>query len=103
MLISRINQVLNANNELSEANTNIDIETNSDTSLRTGYRPSSKTGSEPDFDLNNIVEADLVFGVLATETDKSRINKKKECKSNKSDVAKRVNLSDKMFEYIYIA
>ncbi len=98
-----MNQVLNANNELSELNTDADIETDFDTSVKTGYGPGSEAGSKPDFELNNIDKADLVSGVLAIEIDKSRTSKKKQCKSNKSDVAKQVNLSGEMFEYIYVA
>lgn len=74
--------MLNTDDELSEADTDAGIETDSNIGLKTGY------SSEPDFDLNNIDEADLVSGVLATEADKFRISKKKKCKSIKSDAAK---------------
>lgn len=95
--ISRMNQVLNADNELSEADTDTSVETDSDTGVetgsgtgygpgsgagsrtgygpgsdagsRTGYGLGSEAGSEPDFELDNADKADLVSGVLATEAD----------------------------------
>lgn len=98
-----MNQVLNANDELSKANTDICVETDSDTSSITGYEPSSEVDSKLNFDHNNTDKANLISGVLATEVDKSWISLNKERKSNKSDIAKQVNLSDKEFEYIHVA
>ena len=55
-IISPLNQVLNADNDAS------------DTKSVAG----SKAGSEANFDINNDEdEADLIFGVLATETDET--------------------------------
>lgn len=98
-----MNQVLNADNKLSEADTNASVETDLDIGSKTGYRPGSETRSEPDFDLDNADKANLVSGVLATEANKSQISKKKERKSNKSDADKQANLFNEIFEYIYIA
>ena len=63
----------------------------------------SKAGSKADFDLNDDEEADLISGILATEADETELNKGKEQKRNKSDAAKRANLSKESFEYIYVA
>lgn len=81
MPISRINQVLNTNNELSAADTDTGVETDSDIGSKTGYVPGLEAGSEPDFDFDNADKVDLVSGVLATEADKSQINKKKSVKA----------------------
>ena len=67
--ISRINQMLNADNDV----TNADSDTGSEASLEA----SSEACSEADLDLDNVDKADLVYGVLATEADKSQISKKK--------------------------
>ncbi len=69
--ILRINQVLNANDEFSETDTDAGVETDSNIGSKTGYGPDSEAGSESDFDLNNTDKTDLVSGVLATEADKS--------------------------------
>lgn len=93
--ISRINQVLNTDDNVTDANSDA------------GSKASSKTGSgaclKVDFDLNNADKVDLLSGVLATEANKSQISKKKNHRSNKSDATKQANLSNKMFEYIHVA
>lgn len=61
--ISRINQVLNIDNDLSKAD--------SDTGVETGSETSYGLGSEPNFNLNNVDEASLVSGVLVTKVDES--------------------------------
>lgn len=73
-------QVLNADNNIANAN--------SDTGLKTGSEAGSGACLEADFNLDNIDKADLVSGVLAIEADKSQIGKKKENKSNKSNIVK---------------
>ena len=93
--ISRMNQVLNADNNV----TNADL----DAGLEAGSEVGSGACSGADFDLDDADKADLVSGVPATKADKSRISKKKEGRSNKSDAAKRANLPDEMFEYIHVA
>lgn len=45
-------------------------------------------GLEVNFNIDNIDQADLVFCLLAMEVNETQLNKKKEHKSNKSDVAK---------------
>ncbi len=66
-----MNQVLNANNELSTADTDVCVETDSDTSSKTGYGSSSEVDSKPNFNYNNTDKANLISEVLATEADKS--------------------------------
>ena len=61
--------MLNANNDITNANSNA----SSEAGLKTG----SKACSEVDFNLDNANKADLVFRVLAIEADKSQISKKK--------------------------
>lgn len=90
-----MNQVLNANDDVSNVNSDAGSKVDSKIGLR--------ACSESDFDLNNVDKANLVSEVLATEVDKSQIKKKKEHKSNKSNVVKLANLFDEMFEYIYVA
>ena len=90
-----MNQVLNANNDVTD--------TDSDAGSAAGLEASAGACSEADFNLDNADKADLISGVLATEADKSRISKKKEPRSNKSNAAKQANLPDEMFEYIHVA
>lgn len=85
--ISQLNQVLNADEDLSDAES----------------VAGSAAGSEADFDIDDVDEADLISGLLATEADETQLSKKKERKSNKSDAAKRANLSEEIFEYIHVA
>ena len=85
--ISPLNQVLNADDDVSDTS-----------SLAT-----SEAGSETDFDINHNDEADLISGVLATEVNETHFNRKKERKISKSDAAKRANLPNEIFDYIYVA
>lgn len=66
-----MNYMFNINNKLSKANTNAGIEIDLGINSRTSYRPGLKADFEPDFDLNNADEVDLISRVIATETDKS--------------------------------
>ena len=94
-LISRMNQVLNTDSDVIDA----DLDAGSEADLEAG----SRSCSEADFDLDDVNKADLVSGVLATEADKSRISKKIKHRNNKSDATKHTNHPDEMFEYIYVA
>lgn len=71
--ISRINQVFNANDNI----TNADSDAGSKAGSEVGLKASSKT----DFNYNHAKKADLVFEVLAIEADKSQISKKKSIKT----------------------
>ena len=64
-----MNQVLNANNNVTNANWDAVSEAGSETGSGVCW--------EADFDLDNADKADLVSEVLATEVDKSWIKKKK--------------------------
>lgn len=61
--ISRINQVLNADDYI--------INANSDTSFEAGLEAGSRTCSKADFDFNNTDKANLVSRVLAIKANKS--------------------------------
>lgn len=89
--ISEMNQVLNINNNFFNINS------------YTGFKSGWKADLEADFNFDDANKANLVSEVLVIEVDKSRISKSKKRKSNKSDIAKRANLPDKMFKYIYVA
>ena len=71
--ISRMNQVLNTNDNVTNANSN----TGSEASLEAG----SETGIEADSNLDDINEVDLVSRVLTTKANKSQIRKKKSIKA----------------------
>ena len=88
--ISKMNQVLNANKDFSNASSEAGSEADLEARLKA------------DFDFNNNDKANLVSGILVTEANKSRTNKNKECKSNKFDAVKQANISNKIFKYIHI-
>lgn len=90
-----MNQVLNTDNDITNAKL--------DASSEAGLEAASRACLKANFDLNNTNKTDMLFKILAIKVDKSQISRKKKHKSNKSDIAKQVNLSNKIFEYIYIA
>lgn len=71
--------MLNANNNVIDAN----LDASSETDLEAGL----KAYLEANFYLNNADKADLVSGVLIFKANKSQFSKKTEYKSNKSDTA----------------
>ncbi len=63
--ILKLNQMFNTNNDLSNTDSMVELEAELEVSL------------EAEFNLDDGDQADLISGVLATETDKTRISKKK--------------------------
>lgn len=68
-----MSQVLNTNDNVTNANSNA----GSEASLEAGLEAGSKTNSN----LNNIDKVDLISRVLVTKANKSRISKKKSIKA----------------------
>lgn len=78
---SLLSQVVNTKDELSDSE--------------------SVAKSECDFELDE--EADLFSGILASNADQNRRQRKKEVKANQTDVEKRAKLPNEIFDYIYVA
>lgn len=74
-------------------------DTFSDSESTAGSEVSSEAGSDAEFD----EEADLFLGVLATEVDQDRKQKKKEPKASQTDASKYAKLSNEIFDYIHVA
>ena len=83
---SPLNQILNVDDDV----------------FNTSLLAALEAGSETDFDINYNDKADLISGFLAIEADETHFNQKKERKISKSEAAKRANLPDEIFDYIYV-